>query len=122
MIMRKILLMLLMCVSLGGNAQEEKTFNAYCLVHIYGTPSNYKIELQMPDTEGIKHVINEEGDFEWFMNMADAMTYLGKKGWVFEYQLGGTVGWLVFSKKIKNMEEAKDGILLGDANNNKKKK
>ena len=112
--MKRILLLLFLCVSLTANAQSNETHDFYIAVYYTGSQC-------VVMTSGIDKatVSGEDGKPVKFQNTIEMLNYLSEKGWKYVDKMtfsGGASGFLL-SKETKD-----DNIALKDLNIENKKK
>jgi hypothetical protein len=112
--MKKIILLLFLCVSLAANAQENVTHDFYIAVYYTGSQC-------VVMTTGVDKatVTEDDGKPVKFQNTIEMLNYLSGKGWKYVDKMtfsGGASGFLL-SKETKD-----DNKALKDLNIENKKK
>lgn len=125
--MRKILLLLMVCVSLGVNAQSNE-YDYYCQVYRDGAYGR----ITTPQIGKLEYVIyNKNGETEGFVNDPQLLTYMSKRGWQLvnttEVRIRGSVNdgltsVYLLKKQVSSDKEAMDGLKIGTLNSSKDKK
>ena len=131
--MKKLVLITLMLVALGMQAQDieqienEVTHRAYCELlginkNVLGIGNKISVQVDFGEekffwgNDGRDMLVDENGKEIKFNSMVDAMNFMGERGWRFQDSYVVTIGgqnvihWLLY-KEIKEGENAKGDIM-----------
>lgn len=117
---KTILSLILMCVTLGVNAQnykkDGKPYPFYCqLLGQTNLIGQLRLTIMWDNQPMENHLRDENGKKIEFNSMTHAMNYMAKRGW--EYvdcvtysEAGKPTVHYIFKKYVVNDEEAKEGL------------
>ena len=125
--MKKLLLLLLVCISISVYAQNianpGEPYDYYCFLHLYGNEPELKVEIKTPDSVKTLTILNEENKQILFNNETSLILFMSKRGWQYiRTEKRDVFYWIIMKKSIVNDENAFIDINLSERNSNNKNK
>ena len=118
MSMKKLIIALLMMAAMPACAQRidkpGEPYEYFIQIEPIGEMSGkFKAKIDMLDGKGRKYVVDENGKKLEFVNKADIINYMTKRGWYYvDYYIASKTFELYFKKEIKSDNEAKANIRI----------
>ena len=111
--MKKLFLLFLLCICLGTKAQnvetQAQTYN-YCIACYFDA---YTLKFHIPGSDNTQKLIDENGKIIKFKSVAEVITYMSKKGWVYVDAFRDARNdhlCYYFQKSVTNDEQALEGL------------